>query len=390
MAREEVPMSLRRAIVEADTSELNVAEFCRSHGVSTWFFWDLRRRYNDEGEAALQPKSRAPHHPAGRTPADVEDAIVAMRKQLDDAGLDCGAATIAFHLRDLPGVPSESTIWRILTARGQIVAQPAKAPKHAGRSYTAERANECWALDDWDWFLADGTPVKVLDVLDDHSRYAVACTAMRHCTGAAAFEALAGAAELVGWPTRFWSDNAKAFTETLAAALAPIGVAASHTRPYSPQSNGKAERFHQTVQKWLTKQHCAATLEELQAQLDLFRIIYNTQRPHRALSRRFPADVWINAPKSGPADRPLGQPTTVHVSTVHAGKCNAGPYAISVGSTHNRQRTVTVITHTTAHVFIHGRLIRQLTINPDRRAQPLHNRPGRPPTITEREDPRHA
>jgi hypothetical protein len=157
MAREEVPMSLRRAIVEADTRELNVTEFCRLHGVSTWFFWDLRRRYAVEGEAALTPKSRAPHHPAGRTPTNVEDAIVAKRKELDDAGLDCGPASIAFHLRDLAGVPSESTIWRILTARGLITPQPAKAPKHSGRSYTAERANECWALDDWDWALADGT-----------------------------------------------------------------------------------------------------------------------------------------------------------------------------------------------------------------------------------------
>jgi transposase InsO family protein len=383
-------MSLRRAIVEADPRELNVTEFCRLHDVSTWFFWDLRRRHAAEGEAALTPKSRAPHHPAGRTPADVEDAIVAKRKELDDTGLDCGPESVAFHLRDLPGVPSTSTIWRILTARGQITPQPAKAPKHTGRSYTAERANECWALDDWDWNLADGTGVKILDVLDDHSRYAVACTAMLHCTGAAAFGALAAAAPFVGWPARFWSDNAKAFTATLAAALAPLGVAASHTRPYHPQSNGKAERFHQTVQKWLAKQPRAATLNELQAQLDLFRIIYNTQRPHRSLGRRFPADVWTHAPKSGPSDRPLGQPTTVHDSTVHAGKCYAGPYAISVGAAHNGRRALTVITATTGHVFIDGHLIRQLTINPDQRAQPLHTRTGRPTTITKREAPRHA
>ena len=132
-------MSLRRAIAEADPSELNVAEFCRSHGVSTWFFWNLRRRYAAEGEAALTPKSRAPHHPGGRTGVEVEDVIVAKRKDLDAAGLDCGPASIAFHLREVPGVPSESTIWRILKARGQIVAQPAKAPRHSGRSYTAER-----------------------------------------------------------------------------------------------------------------------------------------------------------------------------------------------------------------------------------------------------------
>lgn len=375
-------MSLRRAIVEADPSELNVTEFCRCHGVSTWFFWNLRRRYAAEGEAALTPQSRAPRHPAGRTSVDVEDAIVAKRKELDAGGLDCGPATIAFHLGDLPGVPSESTIWRILTSRGQIVPQPSKAPRHSGRSYTAERANECWALDDWDWELADGTAVKILDVLDDHSRYAVSCTAMLHCTGAAAFTALAGAAPFVGWPARFWSDNAKAFTATLATALAPIGVAASHTRPYRPQSNGKAERFHQTVQKWLAKQPRATTVDELQSQLDVFRIIYNTQRPHRSLGRRFPADVWIHAPKSGPAPHPLGTATHIHHSVVHGGRITiGGRHRISVGASHERQQALTVITANACHVFIDGRLIRQLTIDPTRRNQPLYNRPGPPPQL---------
>jgi transposase InsO family protein len=381
-------MSLRRAIIEADTRAMNVSEFCRAHGVSTWFFWWLRRRYAVEGEAALEPRSRAPHHPFGRTPVEVEEAIVAKRKELDDAGLDCGPASIAAHLCDLPGVPSQSTIWRILKARGLIVDEPSKAPKRRG-SFTAQRANECWALDDWTWQLADGSAVKILDVLDDHSRYAVACTAMPQCTGAAAFDAIATAARFIGWPQRFWSDNARTFTGVLATALAPLGVTASHTRPYSPHSNGKAERFHQTVQKWLRKQPPAATIDELQAQLDLFRIIYNTQRPHRALARRFPADVWITAPKSGPADRPLGAPTTVHDSTVNAGKAYAARYAISIGNTHNGAHAVTVITGTRAHVFIDGRLVRHLTLDPNRRVQPLHTHRN-PPTLSERKDPRHA
>ena len=381
-------MSLRRAIIEADTSELNVADFCRLHAVSTWFFWDLRRRHRVEGDVVLEPKSRAPHHPANRTPLAIEEAIVAKRKELDDAGWDAGAASIASRLSDLQGLPSESTIWRILVARGMIVPQPAKAPKHAGRSYTAERANECWALDDWEHELADGTEVKILDILDDHSRYAAACRAMEQCTGTASIDAFIDAAGWLGLPERFWSDNAKAFTATLANALAPLGVTASHTRPYSPNSNGKAERFHQTAQKWLAKQPPATTITELQHQLDLFRLAYNTQRPHRSLDRQFPADVWIAAPKSGPHNQPLGQTTSVHHSTVHSARCHAGRYQISLGNTYNGQHALTVITGTAAHVFINGHLIRQLTLNPATTYQPRYNRPGRP-TITEREAPRH-
>src|SRR2546423_500154 len=60
MAGRDVPMSVRRLIVEVDLDGLNVREFCRQHGVSTWFFYDLRRRWARDGDAALEPKSRAP------------------------------------------------------------------------------------------------------------------------------------------------------------------------------------------------------------------------------------------------------------------------------------------------------------------------------------------
>ena len=122
-------MSVRRLIVEVDLGGLNVRLFCREHGVSTWFFYDLRRRHARDGDRVLEPGSRAPRRVANRTSAEVENAVVALRKELDDAGLDAGPATIHWHLqaRSAPGVvvPSEATIWRILKGRGLITAQPA-------------------------------------------------------------------------------------------------------------------------------------------------------------------------------------------------------------------------------------------------------------------------
>ena len=365
-------MGLRRTIVEVDPATLNVTEFCRVHGVSTWFFWDLRRRYKTEGASALEPKSRAPHVVGNRTSLAVEDAIVAMRKDLDGAGLDAGPATIAFHLRHLADLPSETTIWRILKARGFIVADPSKAPKHAHRSFTAERANDCWQLDDTSWELADGTPVKVLNVLDDHSRLLVASTATETCTGAVALAALASAAAVVGWPARFLSDNAKAFRHVLADALGSMGIGAGHSRPYHPQTNGKVERFHLTLKRWLARQAPADTIEALQGQLDAFRHLYNHQRPHRSLGRRFPAEVWTHAPKSGPADHPLGTPTALFRSVVgRTGSFSASRrYEIGLGTQHAGKPAVAIITGVACHVFIDGRLVRQLTLDPNRRNQP--------------------
>jgi transposase InsO family protein len=384
-------MSLRRTIIESDPSTFNVTQFCKDHGVSTWFFWDLRRRHAREGDCVLEAKSRAAHTVANRTSADVEDAVVAERKRLSDAGLDNGPATIAFHLAGLAGVPSESTIWRILKGRGLIVDDPTKRPKRSHRSFSAERANECWQLDDTTWALADGTEVKILNVVDDHSRLLVASSAMATCTGAAALAVLATAAVILGWPARILSDNARAFRHVLAAALAKVGVGASHSRPCHPQTCGKVERFHQTLKKWLAAQPAAASIEELQAQLDLFRLIYNHHRPHRAISRRVPADAWTAAPKSGAADHPLGTPTRTWNTTVTAGRVSAGEhYRITVGAAHNGLPATIVLTATTGDVFIAGRHVRRLSIDPTTRNQPLHDKPGRPPTLTERKAPRHA
>jgi transposase InsO family protein len=384
-------MSLRRAIVDSDPATFNVTQFCRDHGVSTWFFWDLRRRHAAEGDVVLEPRSRAAHVVTNKTPVDVEDAIVAERKRLTDAGLDNGAATIAFHLAHLAGLPSESTIWRILKQRGFIVDDPAKRPKRAHRSFSAARANDCWQLDDTTWQLADGTEVKILNVVDDHSRLLVASNALVTCTGTGALAVVAAAAVVVGWPARVLSDNARAFRHVLAEALAKLGVAASHSRPYHPQTCGKVERFHQTLKQWLAAQPAAEHLEQLQTQLDLFRLIYNQHRPHRAIGRRCPVDAWTAAPKSGPADHPLGTPTYTWNATVTEGRISAGDrYRISVGAAYNGLPTTVVLTNTTCHVFIAGRHIRRLTIDPTKRNQPLHHKPGPPPTLTERKAPRHA
>jgi transposase InsO family protein len=329
---------------------------------------------------------------ANKTDGAVEEAVVAARKHLDEGGLDAGAASIAEHLRAEGTVPmpSESTIYRILKARGFITAQPRKAPKSAGaRFVTAARANECWGLDDTSWELADGTVVKILNVIDDHSRLLVVSRAMASCTGAATLEALAEAAAVIGWPQRFLSDNALAFRHTLAGALAAIGVAASHTRPRRPQSNGKVERFHQTLKKRLVAVAAdVTTIDELQVHLDDFQILYNHHRPHRGIARQRPAQAWEHAPKSGPATAPLTAPTTVHRSTVSDGSFYAGTHlAIAVGAAHNGATALTIITGTTGHVFIDGQLIRQLDIDPTRVFQALHPRPGRPPTV--RDVPRH-
>ena len=99
-------MSVRRLIVEVDVDGLNVREFCQQHGVSTWFFYDLRRRWRRDGDATLEPKSRAPKRVWHKTSNDVEDLVVATRKRLKDFGLDYGREEVAAELARGPGQES--------------------------------------------------------------------------------------------------------------------------------------------------------------------------------------------------------------------------------------------------------------------------------------------
>lgn len=120
-----------------------------------------------------------------------------------------------------------------------------KAPQHAYRTFQADWANECWQLDDIDWELEDGSPVKIITVIDDCTRLCPGLKAAPSANGAA-FEAMTAAATRWEWPQRFLSDNAKAYKHTLAAAVGTLGVDHRHGRSYHPQTHGKVERFHQT------------------------------------------------------------------------------------------------------------------------------------------------
>lgn len=380
----DVPMSVRRAIVAIESNEsVNVTAFCAKHQISRDTFYRIQRDAKTQGkQAALEPGSRAPLNVANKTPAAVEDRIIQLRKELEDFGADAGPASIWDRLNnEVTDPPSESTIWRILTRRGFITPDPSKAPGRVLRRFVAERANECWQIDDTPWMMSNGEEVKIIDIIDDHSRVCVESVAVVSCTGTEAFRAFTQAGQQWGFPERFLSDNAPEFKQTLANFVAVLGIAATHSRPYHPQTCGKVERFHQTLKKFLAKRS-ANSISELQAHLDDFQAFYNHERPHRSLGRRQPAAVFAAAPKSGPADRPVDQPTpetVVWAPTVIAGVVNIpGNRRVTVGAAFNGATATCVVTNNQAHIFIDGKLQRELTIVEGKKRYPLHNRPGRP------------
>jgi transposase len=115
-------MSLAGVVIAAVMVEgRSKSAVARDYGLSRRWVQKLVARYAAEGDAALEPRSKRPRSTPARTPPELEDEIVEMRKFLAEEGLDAGAATIAYHLTERHGAsPATSTIWRVLSRRGFV------------------------------------------------------------------------------------------------------------------------------------------------------------------------------------------------------------------------------------------------------------------------------
>ena len=364
------------------------SEVAREYGVSRRWVITLVQRFLAEGEAGLAPRSRRPRSSPARTPQAVEDEIVALRKDLDRGGHEAGAATIAAHLEQRHGrhaVPATSTIWRILSARGFVTPQPHKRPKFSYQRFTADAPNERWQLDITHYRLADSSEVEILNILDDHSRLAVASTTRRIFTAGDVDTAFTAAAAQHGDPASLLSDNGAVFTGAprrggrvaLELTCHTRGIRFTHSRPYHPQTCGKVERFHQTVKKWLDRQPRPQTVRQLQTLLDRFRDYYNTVRPHRAVGRRTPEQAYQARPKVVPTGTPLD---TGHYRVRHDRIDNSGVitlrhnsrlHHIGLGRRHAGTRVLVLAHNLDIRVLTtDGELLRELTLDPTRDYQP--------------------
>jgi hypothetical protein len=217
MAQKVTAMDIRMAAaVTAGVN--NVAEFCRRQQISRQTFYKWRARYAAEGIAGLSERSRRPASSPTATTAEVEDAIVALRKRLTDEGADNGPDSIRWQLLRDPAlppqrVPSRATIARLLTRRGLVTPAPKKRPRSSLHRFTFARPNECWQADWTGWTLADGTEVAIAGLLDDHSRYLPSLPCGRGDADAALVWAgmQAGIAES-GLPAMVLSDNGMVYS----------------------------------------------------------------------------------------------------------------------------------------------------------------------------------
>jgi transposase InsO family protein len=396
--------SKRRLVITAVLAGSSQSEAARTYGVSQGWISRLMKLYAAEGEEAFKPRSRAPKSSPNATPEATVELVLELRKKLSEAGLDAGADTIDWHLRHHHQTTlARATINRILVRAGEVSPDPSKRPKSSYIRFEAEQPNETWQSDFTHYRLTDpdgrpGVDVEIITWLDDHSRYALHVSAHRPVTAQTVLETFRQAADLHGYPASTLTDNGMVYTVRLAgrgrqggknsfeAELNRRHITQKNSRPNHPTTCGKAERFQQTMKKWLrAKPLQPSTLADLQTLLEQFRDEYNHRKPHRSLPHRAtPATAYNARPKAAPGterdthdrvrrDR-ISKAGTVtlriagRLRHIGIGRTYAGTYIILlVQDLHVR------VVHAAT-----GELLRELTIDPRRDYQPTGRPPGPP------------
>jgi transposase InsO family protein len=383
------PANRNRVIVHAVIEGgISAAEAARRFGVTRQWVTVLVRRYRAHGEEGLEPRSRRPQRSPSAVPPALKARIVQLRDELAHAGLDAGAESIAARLeRTGTTPPATSTIWRILRDHGMVVPQPQKRPRSSIIRFEAAQPNETWQSDFTHLHLADGTDVEVIAWLDDHSRYLLHATAHARITGKIVTATFTRTADQHGLPASTLTDNGMVYTTRFARGgagpngfehlLARLGITQKNGSPSHPQTQGKIERFHQTLKQWVQGQPVADSIDELNAQLTRFRHIYNQERPHRALHRRTPAEAYQALPKAEPRLRDGDEHWRVRYDTVDQGGTITIRYAgklrhLGIGRTHQGTPVLLLMNgpHTIVTTRHTGEILAEHTINPDRDYQP--------------------
>ena len=367
-----------------------VAEVARRFGVSRQAVHGWLGRYEREGLAGLADHSRRPLHQPRQLDAGIEALICRMR------GLHprWGPRRLLFELgkAEVTPLPSRSTVYRVLVRHQLVPARRRKRRRQDYERWQREEPMQLWQMDiTGSVFLADGTELKLISGIDDHSRFCVIAAVARRATARAVCRAFIAAMRAYGIPDEVLTDNGKQFTgrfgkprpaEVLFERICrKNGIKQLLTKPYSPTTTGKVERWHQTLQTdFLDDAAPFASIEAAQAAVDAWRQVYNTARPHQSLDMATPAErfrasagsedelpLWAPAdlePVSGPvpacaeapAAEPASWPDAVEVDRVvpASGNMAVGPQQFWLGPARAGQQVTFWIDTSTVHLSTGG------------------------------------
>lgn len=289
----------------ADSGVVSFVELCRRFGIAPKTGYKWLARFRVEGAAGLVDRSRRPLRSPARTLDEVEALVCALR----ESHPAWGGRKIARRLKDVghTEVPAPSTVTDILRRNGLL----GSVEPHRGGygSFEAQAPNDLWQMDFKGWFETVSTgQCHPFDVLDDHSRFSLCLYAgydeSRHSVKAQ----LTGVFNRYGLPKRILCDNGPPWGSSnrtvrdtrLTVWLVDLGIDTIHSRPRHPQTLGKDERFHRTLDLEVISTRTWDNHHQVQTAFDLWRPVYNYQRPHQGIDLATPADRYRPSPRPMP------------------------------------------------------------------------------------------
>lgn len=303
-------MSLRREFVELATQEnANRRALCRRFRVSAKTAYKWLARFEQHGVAGLSDRSRRPRHTPGRSGAPLEAAVVALRAQHPA----WGGRKIARRLWDRDGtVLAPSTVTAILHRHG-LITTAASDDASAWQRFEHAAPNQLWQIDFKGYFDTPAARCHPLTALDDHSRFNLIRQACPRTDYRTVQPWLIDTFRRYGLPVRINADNGAPWgapsapyhgLSRLSVWLIRLGIRVSHSRPQHPQTNGKEERFHRTLQTEVLNGRGFEDLEKVQQVFDQWRTIYNCERPHEALALATPVSRYRPSGRAYPEQLP--------------------------------------------------------------------------------------
>ena len=300
------------AVMEVVSGGIPVVEVAERYGVSRKTVHAWLRRYRQDGLPGLADRSHRPHHHPRQLAAEVEARVCELRRTHPR----WGPRRLVHELRRLgvDPLPSRSTVYRVLVRHSLVTAIPRKRRREDYRRWERPGPMQLWQLDIMGSVMitdptAPGgvTEAKLISGIDDHSRYSVIAKVVPRASARAVCTAFLAAMTEYGIPEEVLSDNGKQFTGRFGAPRpAEVlfericrhnGITQRLTKPRSPTTTGKIERWHQSIQGELLDPHGPFdTLEAAQAAVDAWRIEYNTRRPHQSLNMATPAERFRPIP----------------------------------------------------------------------------------------------
>jgi transposase InsO family protein len=287
--------------------EANIRQLCRRFEISPTVGYKWLRRYQSDGPAALADQSRRPQHSPTRTEPPTEQQVVELRREHPA----WGARKLRRRLHNLgqTELPATSTITGILHRHGLIRPQHSQAATPFQR-FERSAPNQLWQVDFKGHFALSQGRCHPLCALDDHSRYNVLLAACTNEQQRTVQTQLIGAFRRYGLPDAVlwdngspWGGSGDEYT-TLDVWLMRLGVRSAHGRPYHPQTQGKEERFHRTLQAEVISRGGWSGCSEVQTAFDRWRPIYNTERPHDSLELQTPVSRYQPSQREYPESLP--------------------------------------------------------------------------------------